>query len=114
MDKIKEVISITNYKQTDYNEMLIESLLYWADKHSTSRTTFQKLVSSTQIRNWFFTQYQKYETEFIHFVRRHPNANKDDNKRLYARMVGKIYSIYPKSLIESLKDNSINTTFSLN
>ena len=100
---MKKVLQITNVSQKQYNELLLESFLFWAGKHTFTKTQYQIVLTSKPIKKWFFNQYEKLNAEFVHFIERHPNASVKDNERLYARMIGKIYEIYPQVLLDDIK-----------
>lgn len=99
---MKTILEINNISQTEHNNLLLESFFFWAGKYTYTRTQMQIVVTDKAIKKWFFKEYEKLEFEYLHFVKRHSNASAKDNERLYARMVGKIYEIYPKVLLDEI------------
>lgn len=100
---MKKVLEITKVSQQQYNELLLESFFFWAGKNTFTKTQYQVVVCDKAIKKWFFIEYDKLNNEFVSFIDRHPNASTKDNERLYARMIGKIYEIYPKVLLDDIK-----------
>ena len=100
---MKEILEITNQTSAQRNDLLLEAFFFWAGKNTETKPQYQIVLISKPIRTWFFLEYEKLEREFLHFVKRHSNATANDNGRLYARMTGKIYDIYPKVLLEDIK-----------
>lgn len=101
--KKKRILQIANFNATDYNKLLIDSFVYWAGKHTDTKTQYQIVLTSKPLQKWFFQQYEKLEDEFLSFYSRHPKGNSQDNERLYARVVGKIYDLYPSVLLDEIK-----------
>lgn len=101
--KKKRILEIANYTQAEYNNLLFESFNYWAGKHTNTKTQYQIALTSKPIQKWFFQEYEKLEDEFLSFYSRHPKGNSKDNERLYARVVGKIYDLYPSVLLHEIK-----------
>lgn len=100
---MKEILEITKVTQKQYNDLLLESFVFWAGKFTCTKTQYQAVLISAPIKSWFFKEYAKLDAEFLSFVERHPNASTKDNERLYARIVGKIYNIYPSVFLNEIK-----------
>lgn len=101
--KTKRILEIANYTPSDYNKLLVDSFIFWAGENTNNRRQWQVVISSKEIQKWFFQEYEKLENEFLSFYERHPQGTEKDNERLYARMVGKIYTIYPGVLLDEIK-----------
>jgi leucyl-tRNA synthetase len=99
----KEILALTNRTNLEYNELLLKSLLFWTGKYTETVTEMQAVFVNKSIRNWFAYNYEKLEKEYLLIVKQYPTATKKDNERLYARIVGKIYEIYPSAILEAVK-----------
>lgn len=108
------ILKITDTKQSVYNSMLVETFIYWAGNHSENREHLQLIINSKSIRKWFFMEFTKLENEFLFFVNRHPNANKQDNKHLYLRIISRIYELYPSALLGLINKKTSSYIYSLN
>tara|TARA_R110002096_G_scaffold369525_1_gene562766 strand:- start:1557 stop:1895 length:339 start_codon:yes stop_codon:yes gene_type:complete len=100
---MKTILEITNQTTKERNDMLLEAFFFWAGKFTTTKTQYQIVICSKPIQNWFFTEYAKLENEFIVFVNRHSGGSVKEDNTLYNRMMLKIYSIYPKVLLDDIK-----------
>lgn len=60
--------------------------------------TFQKLLSNQPLFNWWQTEFQKLEREFMESTR--PFNNKNHAKRVYAEFTVDIFRRYSKPLLK--------------
>lgn len=100
---MKEVLEITNQTQKERKDLMIESFIYWAGKNTDTKTQYQVVLTYAPIRRWFFLQYERLEKEFVDFINKHPKGSTKENERLYNRMTGRIYDLYPSVLLEGVK-----------
>lgn len=101
---MKPVHELLQYPLNEYKDMLLESLIHWANTHTNSHKQLQQVILTKSIQNWFLKEYKKSENEWRAIIKQYPNSSTTDKRKLYITIVSRVYTVYPNSLLKELKN----------
>ncbi len=84
-------------------DFTIELFMMWCESVTTTDREFQKVLSSPKISKWFLYEIAKHEAEYVMLISRYEKVSSDDEKRLFARCISKLFSHFPKALLAEAK-----------
>lgn len=97
-------ITIENFEKLFHKnlstlDLTFELFFLWAQTVTVTERELQKVIANTQINKWFNSQLKTIQFDYEIL-----NQNyKMEDQKVYARMVFKLFSIFPKALIEEAK-----------
>lgn len=107
-------ITIENFEQLFHSNLSLSDLSFelfflWAQKVTSTDRELQKVVANSSINYWFTGELSRIEKDYNKFK----TDYKMEDQKLYARMVFKMFSIFPKPLIEEAKKREVKAQTTL-
>lgn len=101
-------ITIENFDQLFHSNLSMSDLTFelfflWAQTVTRTEREFQKVVANPAINHWFTNEITRIQKDYNNFK---VNYKMEDQK-LYARMVFKVFSIFPKPLLDEAKKREV-------
>ena len=110
---------ILNQTPEQYEHHLLDTFMVWCELHSVSNKDLQQLIINQQLYNWYLTQINLLEGEFIEKVSNSKTIKMTIDKLndKYIEVVERIGLIYPKQLLLSIRKKAraerINNAYTL-
>lgn len=117
---MEEVIKILNLSRADYNKLVFKYWFHYCEYNSLKVVLngtedldiadFQKLLANAVLFNYWFSQYRKYELEFVQEAQ--PYLSLEDHFsliKLYEKNVWKVNYHYSKKLINNARKLNIKS-----
>lgn len=89
-----------------YDEKLFQTYWSWCVKYGKTPIHIQQLFANTTISNWWITEYEKLLSQFTTALEFLPKKKDLLDHHFYGYVV-QIYEIYPKALIEAIKNDNL-------
>lgn len=113
-NQIIDYLQITSFQ---YDNDVFDYYFKWCEKHATSAIHFQQLMANAGIDRYFIKEFSKLEQQYINALPFIIKTGKN-LKHEYQAHVGNIFSIYPKPLIDAIRDDisvtNINYSYECN
>lgn len=100
---MKPTHEILEAPKQEYDLMVWNIYLNWAGIYATNSIMFQQMLVNKSITNWFNCEYSKLNKEFKKAVTPYQHLKPKDKRKLFVNIVGRIYEIHPKPLIDEYK-----------
>ncbi|WP_459926497.1 hypothetical protein [Flavobacterium covae] len=99
-NNIHKLLGITPQK---YQEQDFERYIGWCESVTSNTRDFQKVIANSLIKNWYNMEMKKCELTFLEDIKGYSNASTADYIEAYDKSVVKLFSIFPKSLLQLAK-----------
>ena len=86
-----------------YYEQYFERYSNWCESVSLTLLEYQKILANSQVDKWYNTQFSKCENEFLQIIKEYPNSTIESKKQCYDQCVVRLFSIFPKPIIDEAK-----------
>lgn len=87
----------------DYETQYFERYSNWCESVVLTLLEYQKVLANSQVNKWYNTEFQKCEYEFLQIIKEYPSSNIESKKQCYDQCVVRMFSIFPKPLIDDAK-----------
>jgi hypothetical protein len=87
----------------NYETQYFERYINWCESVVLTLLEYQKVLANAQINKWYNTEFQKCENEFLQIIKEYPSSNIENKKQCYDQCVVRMFSIFPKPLIDDAK-----------
>lgn len=102
MKKIYQILQMT---PEDYEEFVLTFWMRWTESVTVDHREFLRVFSNAPVNEWFVTELKKCEEEFRLLASRYERNpdNLIEIRMCFDDVTYKMYSIFPKALLESAK-----------
>jgi hypothetical protein len=87
----------------EYDTQYFERYSNWCESVVLTLLEYQKVLANSQISKWYNREFEKCEQEFLTIINDYPNATTESKKQCYDRCAVRLFSIFPKVLIDEAK-----------
>lgn len=101
-----QIIDYLQITSEEYDKQLFEYFFDWCKKFGVSPSHIQQLLANTHVSNWFMREFSKYEKHFCDAVPTLPKKA-EYLKYHYYGFIGQVFLVYPKPLIDAIKNAEI-------
>jgi hypothetical protein len=92
------------FKQAPSAEFFMFSFWqFWCESVTTTSRELQQVLANRPVNNWFLQEIKKEEAECTKLLARYVNVSQADKDMLYVKCIYKLFSRFPKSLLENAK-----------
>jgi hypothetical protein len=77
--------------------------MLWSESVTINSREFQQVMANKSISRWFMMELTKQEAEYELLIKRYPVAISEDSIKLFLDCVFKLFSRFPKTLLEAAK-----------
>jgi hypothetical protein len=103
----KQIIQLLQCTEHQYEMLIFMHFQYWCELHATETTDLQNLLANQSLEQWFQTEYQKLQLNFLQLAKPYKGrCSKQDMERMYKVETIHIQHIYPKPLLKAARSKS--------
>jgi hypothetical protein len=88
-------------------EFTFELYFVWAGTVTLNSREFQQVLANSSIANWFNEELIKNELEYQYLIENYKRLPLEYRTELYLKCIAKIFSNFPKTLIEVAKKREL-------
>lgn len=100
-------------KNLTIEEYTLAIYILWVESVTRTEREFQQVLSNPPVSIWFSRELSKCELEYIFLLKNYNSASIDDQNKLHASCVFKMFSIFPKHLVEAAKKRTEAPQFNI-